>query len=70
VLATIGVEDGWWEAVVIGLNGEMLNLRWRDFPGERTVLRRRSQVALLAPASPDANRTRPAIPARVPPLPR
>ena len=47
VLATVGVEDGWWESVVLGLNGEMFTLKWRDFPGERTFVRRRAELALL-----------------------
>ena len=51
VLATIGIEDGWWESVVLGVNGEMLTLKWRDFPGERTFIRRRTDLALL-PVTP------------------
>jgi hypothetical protein len=47
VLATVGVEDGWWESVVLGVNGEMLTLKWRDFPRERTFVRRRTELALL-----------------------
>src|SRR5215210_3914533 len=47
VLATVGVEDGWWESLVLGVNGEMLTLKWRDFPGERTFVRRRTELALL-----------------------
>jgi hypothetical protein len=47
VLATTGVEDGWWESVVLGSNGEALTLKWRDFPGEPTFIRRRSELALL-----------------------
>jgi hypothetical protein len=47
VLATVGVEDGWWESIVLGVNGEMLTLKWRDFPGERTFVRRRTELALL-----------------------
>ena len=51
VLATVGVEDGWWESVVLGVNGEMLTLKWRDFPGEPTFIRRRTELALL-PVTP------------------
>src|SRR4051812_8307739 len=47
VLATVGVEDGWWESLVLGVNGEMLTLKWRDFPGMRTFVRRRTELALL-----------------------
>jgi hypothetical protein len=51
VLATVGVEDGWWESVVLGVNGEVFTLKWRDFPGERTFVRRRTELALL-PVTP------------------
>lgn len=47
VLATVGVGDGWWESVVLGLNGEMFTLKWRDFPREPTFVRRRTDLALL-----------------------
>jgi len=47
VLATVGVEDGWWESVVLGVNGEMFTLKWRDYPRERTFVRRRTELALL-----------------------
>ena len=47
VLATAGVEDGWWESIVIGVNGEALTLKWRDFPREPVFVRRRTELALL-----------------------
>ena len=47
VLATVGVGDGWWESVVLGLNGEMFTLKRRDFPREPTFVRRRTDLALL-----------------------
>ena len=47
VLATVGVGDGWWESVVLGLNGEMFTLKWRDFPREPTFVRRRTELGLL-----------------------
>ena len=47
VLATVGVGDGWWESVVLGTNGEMFTLKWRDFPREPTFVRRRTDLALL-----------------------
>jgi hypothetical protein len=31
VLAHEGPEDGWWESIVIGVNGESLSLKWRDW---------------------------------------
>jgi len=47
VLATSGLDEGWWESVVIGVNGEAFSLKWRDYPGEPVFVRRRSEVALL-----------------------
>ncbi len=46
VLATVGVQDGWWESIVIGVNGEAFTLKWRDFPREPTFVRRRTDLAL------------------------
>ena len=39
----------WYEALVIATNGDMLTLKWRDYPEYGTVQRRRSQLALLPP---------------------
>ena len=25
--------DGWWEAIVLARDGDMLTLKWRDYPG-------------------------------------
>jgi hypothetical protein len=32
VVAQEGPEDGWYEAIVAEVNGDMLTLRWRDYP--------------------------------------
>src|SRR5215208_431552 len=29
VLATVGVEDGWWESIVIGVSADAFSLKWR-----------------------------------------
>lgn len=50
VLATVGVEDGWWESIVIGVNGDSVTLKWRDFPREPTFVQRRTDLALLPAA--------------------
>lgn len=39
--------DGWWEAIVIERDGDMLTLRWRDYPKQAKVVRHRDAVALL-----------------------
>jgi hypothetical protein len=42
--------DGWWEAIVIARDGDMLTIRWRDYPGPKLV-RHRTAVALLKPGT-------------------
>ena len=32
VIAQEGLDHGWWEAIVIGRNGDMFTLRFRDYP--------------------------------------
>ena len=49
VLAHEGPEEGWWEAEVIGLNGRVFSLRWRDYPTQPTILRKSTELALLPP---------------------
>jgi hypothetical protein len=51
VIASGGATDGWWEAIVIGLEGDMLTLRWRDFPKYPKFAQHRSAVALLKPGA-------------------
>jgi hypothetical protein len=55
VVAQEGVEDGWYEAIVAETNGDMLTLRWRDYPRERRVVRHRQRLGLLYPGpAPDS----------------
>ncbi|MGX7705158.1 hypothetical protein [Methylobacterium sp. Gmos1] len=49
VLAHEGPDEGWWEAEVIGINGTVHSLRWRDYPTQPTILRRADELALLPP---------------------
>jgi hypothetical protein len=49
VVAQEGPEDGWYEAIVAEINGDMLTLRWRDYPRERRVVRHRQRLGLLYP---------------------
>jgi hypothetical protein len=44
-----GPEDGWWEAIVTGRDGDMLTLKWRDYPKYKRFPRHRLSVALLSP---------------------
>jgi hypothetical protein len=46
VIAHNNFATGWWEAVVQKCQGQILTMRWRDFPGEEFV-RDLNAVALL-----------------------
>jgi hypothetical protein len=50
VLAHEGPDEGWWEAEVIGINGRVFSLRWRDYPTQPTILRKATELALLPPS--------------------
>jgi hypothetical protein len=41
--------EGWYETVVVETSGDVLTLRWRDYPRERKITRHRSSVGLLYP---------------------
>jgi hypothetical protein len=49
VVAQQSVEDGWYEAIVLEANGDMLTTRWRDYPRERKIVHHRLRLALLYP---------------------
>jgi hypothetical protein len=49
VVAYQGQEDGWYESIVVQVDGDMLTLRWRDYPRERRFTRHRNRVGLLYP---------------------
>jgi hypothetical protein len=51
VLATLSLDDGWWEAVVERVEGPVLTLKWRDYPSEPRITRRIEQLALLHPGT-------------------
>lgn len=42
-------EDGWWEAVVVAREDQVLTLRFRDYPKQPTIVRHLSAVALVNP---------------------
>jgi hypothetical protein len=48
VIAQEGVKDGWWEAIVLARDGDMLTLKWRDYQ-KPNVVRHAGAVALLKP---------------------
>ena len=49
VIAQESLGDGWWEAIVLARDGDMLTLKWRDYPWQPNVLRHAGSVALLKP---------------------
>jgi hypothetical protein len=49
-LATEGDKEGWWEAIITATDGDMLTLRFRDYPKQPKVQRHRAAIALINPA--------------------
>ena len=49
VIAQQALDDGWWEAIVLARDGDILTLKWRDWPGYPNVTRHAGSVALLKP---------------------
>jgi hypothetical protein len=49
VIARETLEFGWWEAVVIERNGDLVTVRYRDYPEFPPQVRHRSVVALISP---------------------
>ena len=64
VVAQQSPDDGWYEAIVIQAAGDMLTVRWRDYPRERQIVRHRQRLGLLypglKPTSDTAKATKPA----------
>ena len=51
VIAQENMAEGWWEAIVIATDNDMLTLKWRDYPKFPNLTRHRTAVALLKPAA-------------------
>ena len=51
VIARETLEVGWWEAVVVERNGDLVTVRYRDYPQYPPMVRHRSAVALISPAA-------------------
>lgn len=47
-------EDGYWEALVLEIDGDVLTLKFRDYARQPKIKRHRTAVALLNPAPPQA----------------
>jgi hypothetical protein len=52
VLARESLECGWWEAVVVERNGDLVTVRYRDYPQYPPMVRHRSAVALIGAPAP------------------
>ncbi len=51
VIAHESMVDGWWEAIVLEVNGDKLTVRWRDYPRQPSVIRGKAEIAFLAKAA-------------------
>jgi hypothetical protein len=51
VLATTGPDEGWYEAEVIEVLDDLMQLRWCSWPDDPVIARRFSQVGLLPPTA-------------------
>jgi hypothetical protein len=49
VIAQEALDYGWWEAIVIGRDGDMFTLRFRDYPKLPKFVRHRNAIALISP---------------------
>jgi Agenet domain len=59
VVAFEDADEGWYEAIVAEAAGDMLTLRWRDYPRQRQIVRHRNRLGLLhgpSAASPASNK--------------
>ena len=54
VLAQENLLEGWWEAIVIATDNDMLTFKWRDYPKLPPMSQHRTAVALIKPAAADA----------------
>ena len=57
VIAKETHECGWWEAIVVERNGDLVTVRYRDYPHYPNLIRHRSAVALISPPA-DQGETR------------
>ena len=51
VLATEGPGEGYWEAIVLSRDNDMLTLKWIDYPDDPQLVCHRTAVALLKPTA-------------------
>jgi hypothetical protein len=51
VIARDDLAAGWWEAIVIAKDGDMLTVKWRDYPKQAPAVLHRAALALLKPTA-------------------
>jgi hypothetical protein len=51
VIARETLEVGWWEAIVVERIGDLVTVRYRDYPQYPNMVRHRSAIALISPAA-------------------
>ena len=51
VIAKESLELGWWEAVVIERTGDLVTVKYRDYPQYPPLVRHRSVIALISAAA-------------------
>jgi hypothetical protein len=51
VIAKESLELGWWEAVVIERTGDLVTIKYRDYPQYPPLVRHRSVIALISAAA-------------------
>ena len=44
-----GIPQGWWEAVIVAIHGDVFTLRFRDYPRQALVRRKRDEIAIMYP---------------------
>ena len=55
VLATEAPDEGYWEAIVLGRDNDMLTLKWVGYPRYPQLVCHRAAVALLKPTAAEAS---------------
>jgi hypothetical protein len=51
VIARDELAAGWWEAIVVVRDGDMLTVKWRDYPKQAPAVLHRAALALLRPTA-------------------
>ena len=44
-----GAPEGWWEAIIVAIHGDVFTLRFRDYPNQSLKKRKRDEIAIMYP---------------------